>query len=156
MKKILTFLFVSILTFCLQATVFAEEGNTEVSDGSQGTVELFAQIASRYTVKLPRRVDVGSNSTTFNIFAKGSIAANQQLDVTYDDSSEHKLEDQTVGSTRSYPLNIVVNDGSFAADQLTDLYQDALKATFTVTHTSLMAGNYRCDLPILISLHNAS
>ncbi len=155
MKKILTFLFFSILVFCFPVNVFAEEETTEVS-GSQGTVELYANIASAYSVLLPKKVDIRGDSTDFHVYAKGSIALNKKLDVAFDNSSQHTLEDKIPGSSRSYELHIAVTDGSFAADRLGSTYQNDLKATFTITHDPLKAGNYSYDLPILIALNSVS
>ena len=155
MKKILTLLFVSILLFCLPANVFAEGETTEVS-GSQGTVELYANIASAYSVLLPKKVDVRNDSTDFYVFAKGSITFDKKLDVASDDSSQHVLEDQSAGSDRSYDLQISISNGSFSAERLGSTYQDDLKATFTITHDALPAGNYSYHLPILISLNSVS
>ena len=152
MKKILTLLFISLLAFCVPANIFADEDTTEVS-GENASVVLYAAIPSHYTVKLPARVDVTNVSTQFNVYAKGSIAADKKLDVIAA-QGEHTLRDNTSGSTRSYPLTVNVADGSFAAASLQDDYQDDLKSVFTIGHAALMAGDYSYDLPILISLNN--
>ncbi len=152
MKKILTLLFVSLIMISLPLTVFAQE-DTEVSNAEEASVTLFANIASRYTVRLPASVDVSNESTVFYVQAKGSIAADRKLDITCSDTG-HTLIDET--ATRSYALSVNVDGGSFSADELTDMYQDDLKAEFTVAHASLSAGNYRYNLPILISLNSVS
>ncbi|MBQ1483098.1 MAG: hypothetical protein IIZ28_05955 [Erysipelotrichaceae bacterium] len=154
MKKIITLLFVSLLTLCMPANLFAEEDVTEVS-GEQASVTLYANIGSQYFVKLPRRVDVKNVNTSFDVFAKGSIAANKKLDVTAG-TGEHILRDNTAGSSRSYPLNVSATGTSFAADLLAEEYQNDLKAVFTVTHAALSAGDYSYDLPIVIALNEAN
>ena len=152
MKKIITLLFVSLLALCIPANVFAEEGTTEVT-GEEASVVLYANIGSQYTVKLPQRVDVRNENTDFNVFAKGSIAADKQLDVVCA-QGEHILRDTIANSDRSYPLTISVADGTFAATALDLEYQDNLKAVFSVSHAALKAGNYSYDLPILIALND--
>ena len=152
MKKIITLLFLSLLTFCVPANIFADEEVNEVS-GEQASVTLYANIASQYSVKLPRRVDVRNEITDFNVFAKGSIAADKKLDVTAA-QGQHVLNDNIAGSTRSYPLNVSATGTSFAADLLTDEYQDNLKAVFTITHAALSAGDYTYELPIVIALND--
>lgn len=153
MKKILTVLFVSLMALCMPANIFAEEGTNEVS-GEEASVELYATIASQYTVKLPARVDVSPVNKTFNVFAKGSIAADKKLDITVGQGT-HTLHDLTAGSNRDVALNITVSDGSFAADILPENYEDQIKSIFTVTHAALAAGNYSYQLPIVIALNNA-
>ena len=153
MKKIITLLFVSLVAL-LPCNLFAEEGVNEVN-GDEASVVLYANIASQYTVKLPARVDVRNETTTFNVFAKGSIAADKKLDITCPDGT-HTLTDQTIGSSRSYPLTVNVADGSFAADALQLDYRDDLKSVFTVSHAALMAGDYIYNMPVLISLNNIS
>ncbi|MCR4633691.1 MAG: hypothetical protein K5648_06145 [Erysipelotrichaceae bacterium] len=154
MKKIITLLFVSLLTLCIPAHLFAEEDVTEVT-GEQASVTLYANIGSQYFVKLPRRVDVKNENTSFEIFAKGSIAADKKLDVTAG-AGDHILRDNTAGSTRSYPLNVTASATSFAADLLAEEYQNDLKAVFTITHAALSAGDYSYDLPIVIALNQAN
>ncbi len=154
MKKILTLLFVSLLALCMPATVFAEEDMTEVS-GDEASVELYATVASQYTVKLPARVDVSPENKTFNVYAKGSIAADKKLDVTCG-NGEHALHDQTPGSLRQIALDITVNGGTFAADTLPLNYNEEIKSVFTVTHAALPAGNFVYQLPVTISLNSAS
>ena len=153
MKKTLSLLFVTLL-LCLPAAVFADENTSEVT-GENASVTLYANIASQYTVKLPARVDVTNQSTDFDIFAKGSITADKQLDVTIS-AGQHSLADTITGSSRSYPLNVSVADGTFDADDLTENYQNNLKAVVTVEHAALMAGNYSYNLPIVISLNSNS
>ena len=152
MKKIITLLFVSLLALCIPANIFAEEDVNEVT-GEQASVILYANIASQYSVKLPKRVDVRNEITDFNVFAKGSIAADKKLDVTAA-NGQHVLSDNTTGSSRSYPLTVTATGTSFAADLLTNEYQDTLKAVFTVTHAALSAGDYSYDLPIVIALND--
>ena len=152
MKKILTLLFVSLIMFSLPLAVFAQE-DTEVSDAEEASVTLFANIASRYTVRLPASVDVSSDSTVFHVQAKGSIAADKKLDISCSDTG-HTLTDET--ATRSYALRVNVERGTFGAEELTNVYQDDLKAEFSVEHDPLRAGNYRYNLPILISLNSVS
>ncbi|MBQ9424520.1 MAG: hypothetical protein IJU42_01080 [Erysipelotrichaceae bacterium] len=152
MKKILTLLFVSMLMIAMPSTVFADQNDNEVT-GESATVELYAAVASQYTVKLPLRVDVSATSTTFNVFAKGSIAADKQLSVSVG-SGTHTLADTINGSNRSYALTLNVSGGTFAADTLEANYSDSIKSVFTVTHAALAAGNYSYNLPIVIALEN--
>ena len=154
MKKILTLLFVSLLALSVPANVFADEETTEVT-GEQASVELYANIASQYTVKLPARVDVTPESKTFNVFAKGSIAADKQLDITVG-NGQHALVDQTTGSNRSFALTVNISDGTFTAANLPLAYDDSIKSIFTVSHAALLAGNYVYQLPIVIALNNAA
>ena len=145
-------MFISLLAFCVPANIFADEGITEVT-GEDASVVLYATIPSHYTVKLPARVDVTAVSTEFDVFAKGSIAADKKLDVVVA-QGEHTLRDNTTGSSRSYPLTVSVTDGSFAAADLQNDYQDDLKSLFTIGHAELMAGDYTYNLPILIALND--
>ncbi len=153
MKKILTALFVTLLMICMPANLFADQNDNEVT-GDEASVELYALVASQYTVKLPLRVDVAATSTTFNVYAKGSIAADKQLDVTCGNGT-HALADVTTGSSRSAALTINVSGGTFAANALEANYSDSIKSVFTVTHAALAAGNYSYELPVVIALNSA-
>ena len=154
MKKILALLFVSLLMIGIPSNVFADQNDNEVT-GESTSVELYASVASQYTVKLPLRVDVTDTSTNFNVFAKGSIAADKQLDISCG-NGQHALQDATTGSDRSYALTLNVTGGTFAANILELNYSDSIKSVFTVTHAALAAGNYIYNLPVVISLNDAA
>ena len=139
---------------CMPATLFADQNDNEVT-GNEASVELYAVVASQYTVKLPARVDVSATSTTFNVYAKGSIAADKQLDIACG-SGQHTLTDATTGSDRSFALTLSVSGGSFAAATLPAAYSDSIKSVFTVTHAALTAGNDSYNLPLTISLNDAA
>ena len=136
------------------SNIFADQNDNEVT-GEEASVELYANIASQYTVKLPLRVDVTNTSTTFNVFAKGSIAADKQLDIAYG-SGTHTLHDTTTGSSRDFALTVNVSGGTFAANVLQVDYSDSIKSVFTITHAVLPAGSYTYNLPVTIALNAAA
>ena len=152
MKKILSVLFVSLLCLCMPSAIFADE-DEEIS-GDNATVTLIASKASAYTLRLPRTVDVSLNSKSFDVYAKGDIWADKKLDVTVS-AGDHKLSDVVSGGKADVAIDVNVANGSFASNELSADYTNR-KATFTVTHADLAAGNYSCELPLTIALNDAN
>jgi len=147
MKKILMLMCVAML-LSVPNNVFAE--TDEEVTGNDATVSLIAAKASSYTVKLPKTVDVTDNTKTFDIFAKGDISADKQLVVTCQQTGLY-LEDVVPGSNKRMPISASISDGTFTYDALAGDYTQR-KAVVTITHESLPAGNFHCDLPVTITL----
>lgn len=149
MKKLFTLLFATLMVL-LPAGVFADE--QEVTSDS-ATVQLTASKASSYKVKLPQTVDVSSNSTTFNVYAKGDIASNQKITVSVGEG-DHILKDVLTTSSKQANLSVSVSNGDFLFENLgVENYSQEKYATFTVTHETLSAGSYAYNLPIVIELN---
>ena len=151
MKKILTTLMVAMLMAIVPMNLFAE-GDTDLGNNpTSGTVELYANVASEYSVKFPSRVDVTPTSKTFNVYAKGDIASDETLTISYDNSSEIKLVDVNTSGKEDIALNISVTGNTFTYETLPVNYSDT-SALFTITHAAITAGAYEADLPLVISL----
>lgn len=149
MKKYLTLILTAFMVLTLPSAIFAEE--QEVST-NQTTVELIANKASAYTVKLPKTFDVSNNSSEFKVFAKGDISADESLVIAVGDG-QHVLKDVVEASSKQYELTVTVDDGTITFENLplTNYSQDVF-ATFTITHDSLLAGSYSYVLPVVISI----
>ena len=156
MRKFLKALLALTTVLTLVPTaVFADENIVEKpsdSNNTQGSIELYATKASSYSVKLPKSVDVSNDEVTFKVFAFGDIDAATELKVDKG-TGTHALKDEANGKT-DIDLTISV-DKTFKYDDLgSDFAQDKF-ITFTITHNPILAGTYKYDLPIVISLVTA-
>jgi len=149
MKKIATLLFVSLLLVVLPANIFAEdqEVNTDT------TVTLTAAKVSTYTVKLPRSFDVSNNSSSFDVFVKGDISSDKELTITC--TQNHSMADVVTGSNRTVALTVAVSNGTFGYSELPAAYSN-VKASITISHDTIPAGSYSYNLPVAISLADAT
>lgn len=149
MKKILTVLMVTALMIGLpMSNVFADQ---ELNEGdSEGTVELVALKASSYTVKLPVQVDVSELSTTFKALIKGDVDGSKKIVLAEDKTGGDNYLKDEAELKPDILLNINIDKAMNGEDIFAEYTLDGI--TFTVTHDAIAAGNYRCDLPITITL----
>lgn len=156
MKKVLTVLCSMAVLLAFPANIFAEESNNNdvTSDGTENVV-LYAEATSSYTVRLPKKVNVSATESEITIQAKGDIASDEEILITYDDSS-CALADQSGAATTQDDVAL-----TFAFDEGIDAFLfDGIKGDFAanstvvinVTHDALPAGNWEATLPITIAL----
>lgn len=159
MKKILTVLLAAAMCIVTPAAIFADTATdnefTPADDAVQveGSVDLEAEIVSTYTVKLPKVVDVKSETTTVDIFAKGDVDGSKKIVISEKNAGSNTLVDQS-GRKQAEALTISFGTGIEGKNILAD-YGTA-KEVMTVTHNKLVAGAWKCNLPILIKLDNVS
>lgn len=153
MKKILTVLSVFMMLVAMPIGILAEDDDTTLSNNpEEGTVELYANVASTYSVKFPTRVDVTPTSKDFNVYAKGDIASDETLTISYDDSETINLDDGNATTKSLIPLTINVSSNEFGFDDLPADFDDNVYAQFSITHAAITAGHYTADLPLVIEL----
>ena len=153
MKKFLTVLLSAAMLIAAPATIFADEniqelGSTDESD-VDGSIDLEAIIVSSYTLKLPTKVDVKNNSTTFDIYAKGDVDGAKKIVISEDNAGNNELTDAS-GVKTAQKLTVSFGQGILGSDIKADY--DTAKETVTVTHDTLLAGSWSCELPIVIQL----
>lgn len=155
MRKILTVLLTAAMLIVAPSAIFADEDpNQELNQSvGNGTIELFATVASNYTVKLPKKVDVSANSTIIKIFAKGDVDGSKKIMVKEKvEQDGHSLTDKA-SLKQAKALTVTAGTGIEGKDIGSD-YNDQKYTTLTVVHTDLEAGDWLCNLPIVISLDN--
>jgi len=155
MKKTLITLLIICLAAVIPNGVFADEYDQD-DDASQ-SVELYAEVSSTYTVKLPQNVDVTNEEVTFDVQALGDITSAKKLNVAFDASAS--LVDQSGKSSKREAIALTIENGTnnFTFNELGAEYSDDVKATVTVKHTgvTIPAGTWSVDLPVTISLIDA-
>ncbi|MDO5332261.1 MAG: hypothetical protein Q4E99_06230 [Bacillota bacterium] len=155
MKKILTALLAAAMLVVAPATLFAEQEdpNQELETPSSGSIELFATVASSYTLKLPKKVDVSELSTEIKIYAKGDVDAGKKIMVKEkDETGGHSLVDKA--SKKQAKALTVTAGGGINGGDVGASYNDEKYTTLTVVHGNLDAAEWTCNLPIVISLDN--
>ena len=159
MKKILTVLLAAAMMIVTPVGIFAETPAPAKTDADQeldknptsGKIELFANLASSYTLLLPLKLDVSTSGATANIYAKGDVDGDKKI-VIAEDGSNHALKDKANAKT---DVGVTIAFGSgIAGDTVKTDYDNGVKETMTVTHSGIKAGEWSCELPIVISLQN--
>ena len=163
MKKVLTVLLTAAMCAIAPAAIFAETPEpdptinefTPETDTTQvdGSVDLEAEIVSTYTVKLPKVIDVNSESTTVDIFAKGDVDGSKKIVISEKNAGSNSLADLS-GKNQAKALTIGFGTGIEGKNILAD-YSTA-KEVMTIAHSKLVAGSWKCNLPILIKLEDVS
>ena len=154
MKKILTALLATALLVATPSAIFADENpNQELNTPSSGSIELFATVASSYTLKLPKKVDVSAASTEIKIYAKGDVDGGKKIMVREKvETGGHSLADKA-SKQQAVALTVTAGTGINGKDVGAD-YNDEKYTTLTVAHGTLGAADWSCNLPIVISLDN--
>lgn len=151
MKKILTILLAAAVMICTPMSIFADTDFNEVAQDAETTpdVILKANAASKYTVKLPKEVNVSATEKTFKVYAYGDLDGAYEISVQ-PGAGEHALKDDA--DIKADVALTISADKTLAVDEIaTDDYNDEC-ITFTVEHAQLLAGSYTYSLPIVISL----
>lgn len=155
MRKYLSLLLALLLSLSPTAISATDDYNEVTSDGDQ-TIELYALVTSSYTVKLPKSVDVSTSGTTFTIEVKGDIAADEQISISFDDCSLSETSVKTGDDAHEdIELTVSADVETFTFDLIeADTYAETGKATVTVTHDTIPAGDWSADLSVTISLND--
>lgn len=148
MKKILTILMLAALVLASPANIFADQELNQNS--TSGTVQLTASKASTYTVKLPTSVDVSADSATFKAFIKGDVDGAKKVVIAEDTSKGTNILKNNAIDGRDVDLTISVDKAINGADITSEYTEDGI--TITVSHETIAAGTYTCNLPLTISL----
>lgn len=159
MKKYLTILLTVLMFFTSSATMFADEVEvTQNSENKEVNVQLYADVTSTYSVKIPAKFDVKPVSTTLNIFAKGDISADETLSITYK-NSDVALKETGTSQTKhpDVPLTLTGEAASLSWNQIDKAeYGNNAHLAITITHDVIAAGYWTTDLPITIALNKAN
>lgn len=152
MKKYLTILLAAAMMLVAPAGVFADELQELNENPTEGTIKLIANKTSSYTVKLPKVLDVSSDSTTFDIQAKGDVDGAMVL-VVEKDTGDHALVD---ASGKNEDIALTITDGSGISGKVIEAeYVDTAKDSMTIEHAAITAGDWSYELPIVIRLAEA-
>lgn len=154
MKKIMITFLTSMMLFASANAVFAEETETETDKDT--TVQLYAEVTSTYTVKLPKKVDVTNKSVSFDVQAKGSISSDEKISVAFDQTAQLKDNNDTNGrSSIALTISNYAHDFLYSVLEVATYGNDA-KFSVGVTHDNdIPAGSWSVDLPVTIALANA-
>ncbi|MBQ0036650.1 MAG: hypothetical protein KBT35_07010 [Firmicutes bacterium] len=151
MKKLMVTLLTSMMLFALPNAVWAEEG-TETETDKDTTVQLYAEVGSEYTVKLPKKVNVKDKSVSFDVQAKGNISSDEKIAVAFAESAQLKDSNNT-GGRQSIALTITNGTHDFLYTVLESTYGNDAKFAVGVTHENdIPAGSWSVDLPVTIAL----
>ena len=154
MKKIFTIALAFSLMLLMPGAIFAEENNEqEITSAGSENVELYAEVDSTYTVRLPQKVDVTNKTKTFDVDAYGNISSQKKVSVVFNTSAQ--LLDKNTSNNKREAISLTISNNShdFTFDQLEDDYCDDVKFTVTVTHSEdIPAGSWSVNLPVVISL----
>lgn len=161
MKKILTVLLAVAMVATTSTGIFAEElspNEVEVKTGETladltGSIDLEAIMVSSYTVKLPKKLDVKEKKVTCDIKAKGDVDAAKKIVIEESNAGQNKLVDQA-GDKTAVDLSVSFGNGIEGKDIKADY--DTAKETMTIEHGDLAAATWKCQLPIVIKLADAS
>lgn len=149
MKKLLAILMTAALILELPvANILAEQELSEAD--SEGTVELVASKASSYSIKLPIQVDVSATSTTFKAYVKGDVDGSKKIVIAEDKSAGDNYLKDEANLKPDVPLEITIDKAMNGEDIQADYTSDGI--TFTVLHDPIDAGNFKCNLPLTITL----
>lgn len=154
MKKLLTILLAAAVMICTPMSIFADDFNEVAQDDlTTPDVILKANASSKYTVKLPKEVNVSANEKTFKVYAYGDLDGAYEISVQPGEG-EHALKDDA-GVKDDVALTISADKTLTIEEIGTEDYNDSC-ITFTVEHADLLAGSYTYSLPIVISLVDAN
>ncbi|MDO4940922.1 MAG: hypothetical protein Q4E33_04440 [Erysipelotrichaceae bacterium] len=151
MKKLMITLLTSMMLFALPNAVWAEE-ETNTETDKDTTVQLYAEVGSEYTVKLPKKVNVKDKSVSFDVQAKGNISSDKKIAVAFSESALLKDANSTDGR-QSISLTISNGTHDFLYTVLEPNYSNDAKFAVGVTHENdIPAGSWSVDLPVTIAL----
>ena len=153
MKKFLTTLTASSLLLAMPMNVLAED--QEITEDCTQNIKLTANATSSYSVKLPQVFDVTNLSTTLTIYAKGDIAADETLDISYASENIALKDTVTANPHEDIPLSFEGDGVSLTWDDIDDDYDKNTSMTITITHGALTSGSWEAQLPITIALSKA-
>lgn len=149
MKKILTVLLSAAMVVAAPASIFADEFQQIENNVNEGTILLEASKASSYTVKLPTKVNVSNDSTTFNIYAKGDVDGSKMVVVEAQAGDHYIKDDAKLKADKK--LTITAGDG-IKGEFIGEDYDLEKGTTMTLVHDPIEAGSWNGELPILIKL----
>lgn len=162
MKKSLTILCALLMMVTSFASVFADEtpGDQEfiVSTPQDVNVKLYAQVASSYSVKIPKEFDVTATNTSLVIYAKGDITANERLSISYTNSNIALSETATNTADKhaDVPLTLTGDAVNLKWNQIDKDYLQNSNLSINIQHAALTAGYWSTNLPITIALNTVS
>lgn len=153
MKKILTVLCSVGLLMAMPVNVFADEYEVK-ADGTKN-VDLVANATSSYTVKIPKQVDVSDGDEDLTILAKGDIASDEKIAISYDDSN-CALKDTSEATTKqedvALTISFVDDVCDFLFDDIKGDFANNSKVVINIKHGGIPAGSFAAVLPITIAL----
>lgn len=155
MKKILKVLLSLAVLITTPCTIFADSVVMEEldKDATSGSIDLVAEHASEYYIKLPKELNISEASTTFNIYAKGDVDGSKMIvfEENKINGEDNYLSDDA-GLKTAKKLTVTAGNGIKAADLKVAEYDETKGTTMTIVHDALEAGTWSGVLPITIRL----
>lgn len=128
---------------------------TQSSESKEVNVQLYANVTSTYSVKIPAQFDVTPVTTTLKVFAKGDISADEKLSITYQNTGV-KLHETGTSETKHPDIDLTLTGeaANLAWNQIDKTsYGENAHLQITITHDVIAAGYWTTDLPITIALN---
>lgn len=131
-----------ILISLLLITIFVKNVDAETYIGNH-SISLTMRIEPKYSVKIPKQLDISNNETYFEFLICGDIYADQILQIDFDE------ETKIYSNDRYCSVYIFPEKTQFVSNELTNEY---CPYGVTLKHDELKAGNYEGKLTMVISL----
>ena len=158
MKKLLTVLLsMAMIIAGPAASVFADSPvleEQEKTDLGSADIALTATKASTYTVKLPKKLDVSSDETTFAIEALGDVDGDYELAFEESNAGSNVLTDLS-GRIDALTLTVTVGD-PIAGKDIGATYNSEKASSMKIEHAGIKAGTWQGTLPIIIKLQKVA
>lgn len=132
-KLIIVTLLLSLLTQNISSETYT--GSTSIS--------LSYENLPKYSVKIPKTIDVSKNQTSFNYYVSGDIFADQTLQVLFDD------EVSLYSANTTCKIYISQSKSIF---EYSELSSDYITCSASISHDSLYSGKWIGQLNVVISL----
>lgn len=141
---------ISYDSISIQHTINASEKPNDTEEDK--SVELFANIASAYTVTLPKSVDITNEKSTFDVKVQGNIAISEKLNIVVFDT---ELTENVIDINNAHaPIPVEVTIGNAKEKSYSYLeIADELIDQITLSHEPLSSGNWTGSLLVKISLN---
>lgn len=132
-KLIIITLLLSLLTQNISAETYT--GSTSIS--------LSYEDLPKYSVKIPKTIDVSKNQTSFNYYVSGDIYADQTLQVLFDD--------EVILYSANTTCKVYISQ-SKSIFEYSELSSDYITCSASISHDSLDSGKWTGQLNVVISL----
>ena len=139
MKKLLcSLLILNLFAFAASAEDYDGEGTY--------TINLTCTKGPSYAIRMPKALNVADETTILTFYVKGDLYGDQRLNIVFDRNTTLSNNSSTV------PVSISQAKSSWSHSELSD---DYISSSVTITHTQLSAGNWNGRLGVTISLQGA-
>lgn len=122
--------------------IFMTSVNAETYTGDS-CISLSYDYLPSYSVKIPKKINISNNSTTFNYYVSGDIYFDSYLQVLFDKETTIYCND------KSAIVNTNQDKTLWSHDELSSSYQ---KYSACISHDALNSGQWHGELNVVISL----